>query len=130
MLFASAPKPLIAGARGKHMGRRKPLTMVEMMIIVAILGILAAIALPGLQQAKMRARAGAPPGAARPAAPAQVPSDGQLNTIDLADAERPSADRSSDLFGRLIAPLRPIAITVIAFLILMSAIRRQKSRRA
>ena len=104
---------------------RKQMSMVEMMIVMAIIGIVAAIVLPSLKQAKERAQA------ARNA-PAQqsVEPDGQLNTIEVSELSE-TADRGSpDQWGPALAPLFPLAFIAAIIVIIFVAMRRQMSHHA
>jgi hypothetical protein len=108
------------------MPARKQMTLVEWMIIMAILGILAAITLPTLQQAKQRARGGGP----RIAAPQPVPPDGQLNTIELPEQSASPDERGPEEVTRIIAPLLPVAFAIAITLVFVATLRRRTSRRA
>jgi len=104
---------------------RKQMTMVELMIVMAIVGILAAVVLPALKQAKDRARAGRAPAVQRPVEP-----DGQLNTIEVSELSK-SAERSSpDQWARGLAPLFPLAFIAAIIVIIFVAMRRRMSRNA
>ena len=104
---------------------RKQMSMIELMIIMAIVGILAAILIPGLKQAKERAQT-----AGTPAARQQVEPDGQLNTIEVSEVS-PTADHDvAEEWKRVIAPLLPLAFTAIVTAVILISVRRQMSRHA
>jgi len=108
------------------MPRRQRMTLIELMIVVAILGILAAIVLPSLKQAKNRARADRAAEAARQA----IPPDGQLNTIELSEATAAAERQTPDQWSRALAPFLPLAFVAAITAIVIAAARRQMSRRA
>ena len=107
------------------MPRRQQMTLVELMVVMAILGILAAIVLPAFSQAKQRAQ-GRRDTAAR--APASV--DGQFNTIEVSELSESAERTTPNPLGRLIAPLLPLAFVAAVIFIILSAARHQMSRRA
>ena len=107
------------------MKTRRPMTMIERLIVMAILGILAAIVLPSLQQAKESARGSASPAVEEPAMP-----DGQLNTIDVSEASGGADHTSRQDWGRTIRPVLPMAVILAIILMRLRHLQRQKSRRA
>ena len=110
--------------------RQKP-TLIEIMIMVAILGILAAIILPGLEQAKQRAHS---PG--RRVAPssrvADQPSasDGQLNTIEVSELSENTQQPRPEQYIGVVAGLIPVVISVLVVWFILNRLRQQMSRRA
>ncbi len=104
---------------------RKQMSMVEMMIAMAIIGILAAIVLPNLKQAKQRAQA-----ARRAPVQQTAEPDGQLNTIEVSELAE-TADRGNpDQWGRALAPRLPLAFIAVGIVIIFVAMRHQMSRHA
>lgn len=106
------------------MPRRRPMTMVEWLIVMSILGILASIILPNFQQASQRAQRRT--AASAPAEPTQP--DGQLNVIEPPETSE-SAGRTEP-GGRALGPVLPIAVAVLAAFIFLRHMRRHKSRHA
>lgn len=103
---------------------RPQISLIELMIIIAILGIVAAIALPALRQAKERSHR-SPSAVQEP-----IPPDGQLNTIEVSETSR-STDRSDpERWGRAFAPILPLVFGIVMILMIITAVRRQMSRRA
>jgi len=110
--------------------RQKP-TLVEIMIMVAILGILAAIVLPGLEQAKRRAQASGRQSAQSSYA-AQQPSaaDGQLNTIEISELSQNNQEPRPEQYVGVFTNLIPIIISVLVVWFILTRLRQQMSRRA
>lgn len=110
--------------------RQKP-NLIEIMVMVAILGIVAAIVIPALEQAKQRAHSAGRP-SARSGYVAQEPSavDGQLNTIEVSELsqndQQPRPEQYIGVFGSLI----PVIISVLFIWFILSRFRQQMSRRA
>lgn len=111
----------------------KRLSLVELMVIMAVVGILAAIVLPAAKQAKERAqapRAPAAPQAPRSPAPqAAIEPAGQLNTIEVSEYAADSPEEGPDQWERLIAPFVPLAFMAVVAFVVVTAMRRQMSRR-
>ncbi len=110
------------------MPRRQKPTLVELLIIVAILGILAAVVLPAMEQARRPSRP--PPGSVVGAPQTAEESgafDGQLNTIEVSELSQ-SRDMESParVFG-VLADLLPIVVPVAILLIVFVRLRRQMS---
>lgn len=104
---------------------RKQMTMIELMVMIAIFGILAAITLPTLKQAKDRAQAGRGPAVRR-----SVEPDGQLNTIEVSELSPSADDNSSQELTRLISSLLPVALVAIVAAVVIASARRQMSGHA
>jgi len=110
--------------------RQKP-TIVEIMIMVAILGILASIVIPGLEQAKRRAHSSGPRVvptsrvADQPSA-----SDGQLNTIEVSELSQNTEQPRPEQYIGVVVGLIPIVISVLVVWFMLNRFRRQMSRRA
>jgi len=110
--------------------RQKP-TIVEIMIMVAILGILASIVIPGLEQAKRRAHSSGP----RVAPTSRVAdqpsaSDGQLNTIEVSELSQNTEQPRPEQYIGVVVGLIPIVISVLVVWFILSRFRRQMSRGA
>ncbi|UCC67899.1 MAG: hypothetical protein JSV79_12410 [Armatimonadota bacterium] len=104
---------------------RKQMSLIELMIIMAIVGILAAILIPGLKQAKQRTETAPTPGARQ-----QVEPDGQLNTIEVSEVS-PTADHDvAEEWKRVVGPLVPLAFTAVVVAAILISVRRQMSRNA
>ena len=108
------------------MPRHRPMTMVEWLIAMAILGILASIVLPSLQQASRRTQGRTAAGA--PAEP--TPPDGQLNVIEPPEASEISGGAASDQDGRALGPALWIALAVVTAFVMFRRIQRRGSRGA
>ena len=108
------------------MPRRQRMTMIELMIVIAIVGILAAILIPRIKQAQDRARGRRTAEAERQA----LPPDGQLNTIELPEVTAAADEQTPDRWGRSLTPFIPLALVAAIAAIVIAAARRQMSRRA
>lgn len=110
------------------MPRRQKLTLVELLIIIAILGILAAIVMPAFQQARQRSLASR--GRVNQSYDmAQQPSgaDGQLNTIEVSELSQSREGRGpAQHLGALFAVL-PILVAAAVMVIIFGRLRRQMS---
>ncbi len=104
---------------------RKQMTLMELMIVMAIIGILAAIVIPGLKQAKDRARAARSAAAERPVEP-----DGQLNTIEVSEVSPTAEHQTAEAWSRIVAPLLPLGFVAIVAAIIVISLRRQMSGHA
>ena len=113
------------------MPARQKMTPVEVMIVLAILGILASIALPAMKQAQGRARhvqrAARQSSYATPRAPSD--SDGQLNTIEVSELSRNSEQgHPEQWFGALIG-LLPVVVAAAFIYVFVKRVRQQMTRR-
>jgi prepilin-type N-terminal cleavage/methylation domain-containing protein len=102
------------------------MTMIELMIVIAIVGILAAILIPSIKQAQDRARGQRTAEAERRA----LPPDGQLNTIELSEVSAAADEQTPDRWSRSLTPFIPLAFVAAIAAIVIAAARRQMSRRA
>jgi hypothetical protein len=109
------------------MPRRRQMTLIEWMVLMAIVGILAAIVMPSIDQAKRKALA-ARQEAAR--APSPASADGLLNTIELSEVADSGERSGSEELGGVISALLPIAFAVAVIFVVLAAVRREMSRRA
>ena len=110
--------------------RQKP-NIIEILVMLAILGILAAIVLPGLEQAKRRAQApgrGLPPGAHAAQQPSAV--DGQFNTIEVSELSQSSEQPRPEQYIGVFAGLIPVIIAVLVIWFMLTRFRQQMFRRA
>lgn len=105
------------------MPERKQMTLVEILVIIAILGILAAIMLPAMQQAKRNA-----PAVTTPEAEDTEPA-GHLNTIEISELSREAAPKEPEDVVRSVTEAFPVMVAVIIALVIIQAVR-QKQRRA
>jgi competence protein ComGC len=110
--------------------RQKP-TIVEIMIMVAILGILAAIVIPGLEQAKRRAHSSGPRVApSNRMADQPSASDGQLNTIEVSELSENTQQPRPEQYIGVVVGLIPLVISVLVVWFILNRLRQQMSRRA
>jgi type II secretory pathway pseudopilin PulG len=110
--------------------RQKP-TLVEIMIMVAILGILASIVLPALEQAKRRAQsAGRQATQGGHAALDPSAADGQLNTIEVSELSQNEQQPRPEQYVGVFTNLIPIIISVLVVWFMLTRFRQQMSRRA
>ncbi|HUU55518.1 MAG TPA: hypothetical protein VMY87_11420 [Armatimonadota bacterium] len=110
--------------------RQKP-TIIEIMIMVAILGILAAIVLPGLEQAKQRAHSPGPrvaPSSRIADQPSAV--DGQLNTIEVSELSQSDQEPRPEQYIGVVVRLIPVVMSVLVVWFILNRFRQQMSRRA
>ena len=110
--------------------RQKP-NLIEIMVMVAILGILAAIVIPGLEQAKQRARSSARP-SDRSGHAAQEPSavDGQLNTIEVSELSQTDQQPRPEQYIGAFRHFIPLIVLALSIWFVLSRLRRQMSGRA
>lgn len=110
------------------MPRQQKPSLIELLIIVAILGILAAIVLPAMEQARRRSlSSGDRAGQARDVAERPEAFDGQLNTIEVPEV---SQGRNGGNPGRAVGVLIglvPVILPVVVVLIIFGRVRRQLS---
>ena len=110
--------------------RQKP-TLVEIMIMVAILGILAAIVIPAMEQAKRRAQtAGRRAAQSGPVAQQPSSADGQLNTIEVSELSQNTERERPEQYIGVVVGLIPIVISVLVVWFILNRLRQQMSRRA
>ena len=110
--------------------RQKP-NLIEIMVMVAILGILAAIVLPGLEQAKRRAHSPGPRVApSSPMADDPSAADGQLNTIEVSELSQNEQQPRPEQYIGVVAGLIPVVISVLVVWFILNRLRQQMSRRA
>jgi hypothetical protein len=111
------------------MSARKKMTPVEMLVLFAILGILASIALPAMNQAQRRARHAQQAARELPVPHPAAASDGQLNTIEVSElsqsAERGRPDRPIGGSGRFV----PVILGITAVFVFLNWVRQQATRR-
>jgi hypothetical protein len=119
------------------MPARKKMTPVEVLILFAILGILASIALPAMNQAQQRSRGrGVEKSRSRTAVStpplfdsSHLGSDGQLNTIEVSElsqnAERGRPQRAIGGPARFV----PLILGITAVFVFLNWVRRQAARR-
>lgn len=113
------------------MPRRQKPNLIEFLIIVAILGILAAIAIPAMEQARQRSLPSAErAGQAHDVAGGAEAFDGQLNTIEVPEV---SQGRNGGNPGRgvgVLIGLVPVILPVVIAVIIFGRVGRQLSRSA
>ena len=107
------------------MQSRRRMTMVEWLIVMAILGILASIALPQLQRAsRQAARSTAGETRGQPSQP-----DGQLNVIEPPETSegggRAEPDRGGGGGGRAF----PIGVAIVIAIMVLRRLQRRGLRR-
>jgi len=109
--------------------RKRNMTPVERIIVVAILGILMSIILPNLQRTSRRSRA-APPQQSPPIFGRQSRSQpaGQLNTIEISQTTSRGARSSPEHVARVIGGVLRLIILVGVVLILVIAARQNRRR--
>ena len=102
------------------MPARKKLSLVEIMILMAIVGILFSIMMPNVERAKRRAEAQRRTTTVQPTS-----SEGQLNTIEVSEGSK-SVERHNPLrwLGVLIG-LAPIIIAAAVITAIFKRLRRQ-----
>ncbi len=110
------------------MPRRQKLTLVELLIIVAILGILAAIVMPALYQAQQRSLSSRSRASqSYDSAQERSAADGQLNTIEVSElSQSRESNGPAQHLGALFAVL-PIIVGAALLLIVFGRLRRQMS---
>jgi len=119
------------------MPARQKMTPVEIMIVLAILGILASIMLPAMNQAQQGSRSrGVDKSRSRTAVTtpslfdsSHVGSDGQLNTIEVSELSRSAPRRNPGQWIGVVAGLVPIAISIAVVFIILGRFRQQMMRR-
>ncbi len=110
------------------MPRRQKPTLVEFLIIVAILGILAAIVMPALQQARQRSLASRDRvNQSYDVAQEPTAADGQPNTIEVSElSQSRESSGPAEHLGALFAVF-PIIVGAALMLIIFGRLRRQMS---
>jgi len=110
------------------MPARQRMTLIEFLIVMAIFGILAAIAIPAMEQARQRARA-ARSGAGQAPAFTAVSPDGQLNTIEVSELARDGDRARPEQFIGVVIGLVPVVVGVAIIYAIVSRLKRQMARR-
>ena len=107
--------------------RRARMTVVERLVVLAILGILLSVVLPAMQRAGKQTKRHAPAAAAAPgvARPGQEPA-GQLNTVEVSDAAQEREKESpSDAAARAVGPAVRLAVLVVVVAVVVNVLRRR-----
>ncbi|MFB3880323.1 MAG: hypothetical protein ACE149_03620 [Armatimonadota bacterium] len=113
------------------MPARKKMTPVEMMIVLAIIGILGSIALPAMKQAQGRARYAQRAARHYQYAARQAPSssDGQLNTIEVSRLSRSSEQPHPERWIGPLIGLLPVAVAAAFIYLFAKQARKHMTRR-
>jgi len=111
------------------MPARQKMTPVEVMILLAILGILASIALPAMKQAQGRVRHVQRAARQYSAPRAASASDGQLNTIEVSELSRDSERAHPEQWVGALIGLLPVVVAVAFIYVFVKRLRQQVTRR-
>lgn len=108
------------------MPARHKISLIELMIIAAIVGILISIIVPASQQARLRAR-GRANTALQPPGPSVAP-DGQLNTIEVSELSEHAERRPGVNWVRMITGVIPALFPAIFAIVVIIRFRKQLAR--
>jgi type II secretory pathway pseudopilin PulG len=111
------------------MSRRGKMTPIEFLILMAIVGILISIILPGLSQARRRELAARRHGVQDPALDSRA-ADGQLNTIEVSEVAQNEPTQGPEQYIAPVVRLLPLAAAAFFVFLVLTRLRRQMSERS